>query len=83
MTREGSRVSTQDMETTTPPQQAWHERPGLCLAIGIALAVVCVLSAVAWFTTTIYFVRAIGLASGAGAFYFIYGGINGLKEGGR
>ena len=46
----------------------------------VALAVVCVLSLVAWITTTMYFVRAIGLASGAGALYFIYGGFTGLKE---
>ena len=80
MTARGVPLSTQDMQTTTPTQKAWHERPGVCLAVGIALAVVCALSLVMWISTTVYAVRAVGLASGAGAFYFIYGGLTGLKE---
>jgi hypothetical protein len=68
------------MQPTTPTQQAWHEKPGVCLAVGVGLALVCLLSLVLWITTSTFFVRAIGLASGAGAFYFIYGGLTGLRE---
>jgi hypothetical protein len=61
--------------------ESWISRPGPAIAVGLALLLVCGAFAALWFTSSFIFARPFGLLTGTLGIYFLYGGLQGRKEG--
>jgi hypothetical protein len=58
----------------------WYQRPAPTLLVGLALLVLCGLSAAVWLSGGPGISRAVGGIAGAGGIYLTVGGVMGLRE---